>query len=125
VVGGTVHYWCLTLVCGSMVMLSVMRWPEDNHLLILGVLSFAAGAIGRAARRRHWRHWLRVHIIGMGVSYIVLLTAFYVDNGPHLPLWRQLPTVAYWIAPGLFGLPIMVYTLLRHPLVRSSLPISR
>jgi len=55
-------------------------------------------------------NWLRVHIIGMGVSYTVLLTAFYVDNGPHLPLWRQLPTVAYWIAPGLFGLPIMVFT---------------
>ena len=23
---------------------------------------------------------------GMGLSYILLLTAFYMDNGPHLPL---------------------------------------
>jgi hypothetical protein len=34
---------------------------------------------------------LSVHVTAMGVSYIVLLTAFYVDNGPHLPLWRSLP----------------------------------
>jgi hypothetical protein len=25
-------------------------------------------------------------VTGMGISYILLLTAFYVDNGPHLPL---------------------------------------
>jgi hypothetical protein len=58
----------------------------------------------------------------MGVSYIVLLTAFYVDNGPHLPLWRQLPAITYWVAPSLVGLPIMVYTLMRHPFVRRSGP---
>ena len=47
----------------------------------------------RAGRHpsRLWRGWLRLHIAGMAVSYILLLTAFYVDNGPHLPLWRSLP----------------------------------
>jgi hypothetical protein len=69
---GTVYYWCLALVCGSMAILSVMRWPEDNHLLMLGMLSFAAGATGRAARRGQWRHWLQVYITGMGVSYRVV-----------------------------------------------------
>ena len=44
-----------------------------------------AGAVGRLARRRLWRGWLRVHVTGMAISYILLLTAFYVDNGPHLP----------------------------------------
>jgi hypothetical protein len=110
VFAGTIYYWCLALVCGSMAILSVMRWPEDNHLLMLGILSFVAGAIGRAARRGQWPGWLQVHVTGMGVSYIMLLTAFYVDNGPHLPVWRQVPAIAYWVAPGLVGLPIMVYT---------------
>jgi len=31
----------------------------------------------------------------MGVSYIVLLTAFYVDNGKSLPLWKELPPISY------------------------------
>jgi len=25
----------------------------------------------------------------LGVSYVALLTAFYVENGPHLPLWDR------------------------------------
>ena len=57
---------------------------------------------------------------GMGLSYILLLTAFYVDNGPHLPLWRHLPPLAFWVLPGLVGLPILFWALVRHPLVRNS-----
>jgi hypothetical protein len=44
----------------------------------------------------------------MGLSYIALLTAFYVDNGPHLPLWNRLPTLAFWLLPSLVGLPILL-----------------
>jgi hypothetical protein len=55
----------------------------------------------------------------MGLSYIVLLTAFYVDNGESLPVWRDLPAIAYWLAPGLVGLPILGWSLLRHPLART------
>ena len=115
---GTIYYWSLVVVFLSMTGMSIMRWPTDTHLFVLGILSFAAGAIGRLARRRErWRGWLRIHIAGMGFSYILLLTAFYVDNGPHLPLWRSLPTLAYWLGPSLVGLPILGRVLLRHPLV--------
>lgn len=117
---GTIYYWCLASVFASMAVLSVMRWPEDTRLLILGVLSFAAAMIGRAARRGVWRRWVEWHAIGMGLSYILLLTAFYVDNGPHLPLWRHLPTFAYWFGPSFVGLPILLYVLARHPLARRS-----
>jgi hypothetical protein len=53
---------------------------------------------------------------GMGLSYILMLTAFYVDNGKNLPLWRELPQWAFWMLPAGIGLPVMVYALLRHPL---------
>jgi rsbT co-antagonist protein RsbR len=33
----------------------------------------------------------------MGASYILMLTAFYVDNGPNLPLWSELPWLAFWV----------------------------
>jgi hypothetical protein len=49
-----------------------------------------------------------------------LLTAFYVDNGKQLPLWRNLPHWTYWTLPALVGLPIVVWALLYHPLMRRS-----
>jgi hypothetical protein len=43
----------------------------------------------------------------MSASYILLLTAFYVDNGKHLPVWRSLPHLAYWLLPSAVGLPLV------------------
>jgi hypothetical protein len=56
----------------------------------------------------------------MGVSYTLMLTAFYVDNGKNLPVWRDLPSIAYWLGPSLVGLPILLFVLSRHPVVRAS-----
>jgi hypothetical protein len=98
--------------------LSVVRWDENYHLFILGVLAFAAASLGRTARHRRWPGWLKLHILGMCSSYVFMLTAFYVDNGKNLPLWRELPQWAFWVLPGLIGIPIIIHTLLRHPLLR-------
>lgn len=120
---GRVYYWSLTAVFLSMAALSILRWPADTHLFVLGVLSFGAGVVGRMAKRRLWRGSLRIHVTGMALSYIVLLTAFYVDNGPHLPIWRSLPPLAYWLLPSILGFPILIWALTRHPLVvRPSVP---
>ena len=93
--------------------LSAVRWSEDYHLFVLGALAFVAAFMGRRAVRRQQ---IRLHLLGMGSSYILLLTAFYVDNGAHLPLWRELPTQAYWLLPAAIGLPLIMITLRRHPL---------
>jgi len=116
---GTAYYWSLVVVFLTMAALSILRWPANTHLFVLGILSFSAGVIGRIARRRLWPGWLQVHVTGMAVSYILLLTAFYVDNGPHLPLWRSLPLLAHWLLPSLVGAPILVWALRRHPLILS------
>ncbi len=115
---GTIYFWFLLAVFASATALSVVRWAEDYHLFILGALAFAAASLGRLARRQRWRGWVRLHILGMGLSYILLLTAFYVDNGPNLPLWRELPHWAFWVLPGAIGIPIIARALLWHPLVR-------
>ena len=77
---GTIYFWCLLGVFATMSALSFMRWADDYHLFILGALSFASAYFGRTALRRHWRQWPRLHLIGMGASYVLLLTAFYVDE---------------------------------------------
>jgi hypothetical protein len=115
---GTIYFWCLAFVCASSSALSLARWAEDYHLFLLGALAFVSAFFGRSAMQRRWPGWVRHHIVGMGASYILLLTAFYVDNGESLPGWRELPAIAYWIVPGVVGVPIIVWALLRHPLTR-------
>ena len=48
---GSVYYWSLLVVFITSTVLSVLRWDEDYHLFILGVLSFVAASMGRIARR--------------------------------------------------------------------------
>jgi hypothetical protein len=115
---GTIYYWCLAIVVATATGLSVVRWADNYHLFALGALSLAAATVARTALRQRWRNWVRLHITGMGLSYILMLTAFYVDNGKNLPLWRELPQWAFWVLPTLFGLPIVIHAILRHPLVR-------
>lgn len=113
---GTLYYRGLLIVSVTMAGLAAVRWAEDYHLFVLGTLAFAAAVTARrAVRRQH----VRLHLIGMGSSYILLLTAFYVDNGAHLPVWRHLPPLAYWLVPSAVGLPIIGVTLRRHPLAQA------
>lgn len=111
---GTIYYWFLSAVFASATVLAVMRWAEDYHLFILGALSFGAASLGRAARRGRWQGWVNVHITGMGFSYVVLLTAFYVDNGKSLPLWKEVPHVTYWLLPSAVGVPLIVRALVQY-----------
>jgi len=108
----------LALVVASATGLSVVRWAENYHLFFLGALSLIAATVARTALRQRWHNWVRLHITGMGLSYILMLTAFYVDNGKNLPLWRELPQWTFWVLPSMLGAPIIIYTLLRHPLAR-------
>jgi hypothetical protein len=117
---GTLYDWFLAVVFVTATALSAMRWAEDYHLFILGVLSFGAATLGREARRRRWRNWLTTHISSMGTSYVVLLTAFYVDNGKNLPIWRDIPSLTYWLVPSAVGLPLIAWALTQHPLIRQS-----
>src|SRR5258708_33101126 len=119
---GTIYFWCLAGVSLTSASLAVVRWAEDYHLFILGALSFAAAYLGRQARRQRWRNWAGLHISGMAASYILLLTAFYVDNGKSLPLWKALPSIAYWLLPAAVGGPLIIRAVLWHPLARRPNP---
>jgi hypothetical protein len=115
---GTLYYWCLAVVVASATALSVVRWAENYHLFFLGALSLTAASMARTAVRQRWRNCVAFHITGMGVSYILMLTAFYVDNGKHLPLWKELPQIAFWLLPAGLGTPLILYAWLKHPLAR-------
>ena len=111
---GSVYFWALVVVVSTMGVLTVARWPANNHLGALGVLSMISALAGRRARRQHRSMWQRVHIPSMGLSYIFMLTAFYVDNGPHLPIWNRLPEWSFWVLPAMVGIPLIGWALSRH-----------
>jgi hypothetical protein len=108
---GLAYLGALAVTCLSGIGLALSRWPRFPHLLVLGLLAAGLASAGYAARHRLTPV---AHLLGMGTSYVVMLTAFYVDNGPRLPLWRLLPPVAFWILPSLGALPLLVRAVRRH-----------
>jgi hypothetical protein len=59
------------------------------------------------------------HGASMAGSYVALLTGFYVDNGPQLPVWDRLPHVAYWLLPAVVAVPLTWRALVRNGAVRA------
>jgi uncharacterized membrane protein len=116
---GLLYFWLMCAVFATATVLAVMRWAHDWHLFVLGTIAFVLATMGKVAAHRSAPARFRAHASMMGASYIVLLTAFYVDNGKNLPLWRDLPPIAYWTLPALVGVPIILRVLSRHPLTRS------
>lgn len=117
---GAVYYRAIAVVSATAMAMAVIRPARDWYLALLGALAFALAAAGRDCRRhpgrRSWRRWPghTPHILAMGGSYTVLLTAFYVDNGKNLPLWDRLPAAAYWALPALVAAPLIARSAARH-----------
>jgi hypothetical protein len=103
---GRWYYRAIAVLFATATILAAMRWRQDYYLFIIGAVAFAAATVGYLHRRRH-RPGDAGHIAGMGISYVAMLTAFYVDNGPHLPLWDRLPTLTFWLLPSAVGAPII------------------
>jgi hypothetical protein len=123
-----VYLYALGVVAGTALVLAVLCWPHDVHLLTLGLVAFVLGLVGYRARRRRRPGWVRWHIVGMGGSYVVLLTAFYVDNGPQLSGWKLLPGWPFWVLPTLVGAPLIARALITYRAmgtVRSAGPARR
>jgi uncharacterized membrane protein len=113
---GTLYYWTLAVVCASAFVLAMLRWTHDRVLFALAIVSFAAATWARwAVRRRR----LKTHVATIAASYVVMLIAFYVDNGPNLPIWRDLPAIAYWLLPIAIGLPLTARAIRTHPLINA------
>jgi hypothetical protein len=118
---GRWYYRAITVVFATATVLAAMRWRQDHYLFLLGAVAFTAATIGYQHRRRH-RPGDTGHIAGMGIAYVAMLTAFYVDNGPHLPLWDRLPAFTFWLLPTVIGAPIIIRAVIRARAHRARLP---
>lgn len=119
---GTRYLWAYTVVFLTATILSVQRWQADAYLFGLAVLGYGFALGGYSARRFRLSLWLRnvlgeywviAHLVGMIGSYVVLWTAFYVDNAHLIPDLNRLPTVTFWVAPSLIAVPFLVRSIAR------------
>ncbi len=117
---GRYYFWLMTASFVTIIILSVMRWPHNIHLLTIGVLAFGCAYVGRRLIKTSIKRWSRWHTILMSMSYVFLLTGFYVDNGKNLPFWNLFPQWSFYFFPSVIGIPIIIRVLKTHPLNRVS-----
>jgi hypothetical protein len=119
---GKRYLWAYTVVFLTATILSVQHWPADAYLFGLALLGYSLALGGYSARRFRQKPWLRhllgewwviAHLSGMIASYVVLWTAFYVDNAHLIPGLNQLPTLTFWVAPTLIAVPFLVLSITR------------
>ena len=119
---GKVYLCTYTVVFLTATILSVQHWPADAYLFVLATLGYGLALCGYAARRFRQdprvrrlvgEQWVVVHIVGMIGSYVVLWTAFYVDNTHLIPGLKQLPPLTFWVLPTVIALPFLVVSLSR------------
>lgn len=113
---GKVYFWSMLSAFATVIILSILGWPDNIHLLSIGILAASSTYLGERLAKLHPRNWTRLHTIYMGLSYIFLLTGFYVDNGKNLPLWKVFPQWFFWVFPAFIGIPIIYKALKHHPL---------
>jgi hypothetical protein len=119
---GKRYLWAYTMVFLTATILSVQRWGADAYLFVLALLGYSFALGGYSARRFREAPWLRrvlgeywviAHLVGMIGSYVVLWTAFYVDNAHLFPGLNRLPTLTFWVAPSLIAVPFLVRSIAR------------
>jgi len=119
---GVRYLWAYTIVFLTAIILSVQHWPTDAYLVVLATIgySFALGGYGARrfrqkpmVRRMLGKQWISAHIFGMIGSYVVLWTAFYVDNARLFPGLKELPILTFWVLPTMIALPFLVVSLSR------------
>jgi hypothetical protein len=116
------YLWAYTVVFLTAIILSVQRLPTDAYLVVLATIGYGFALAGYGARRIRQQpmvrrmlgnQWIVAHIVGMIWSYVVLWTAFYVDNAHLIPGLDALPTLTFWVLPTVIALPFLMLSLLR------------
>jgi hypothetical protein len=109
---GRRYYLAITVLSVTSVALAIMRWREDAYLLVIALIMFTAATIGARPRWRGRPGGPR-HIVAMNLSFVAMMTGFYVDNGPHLPLLDDLPVLVFWLIPPLAGITLTGWSIRR------------
>ena len=119
---GVRYLWAYTVVFLTAIILAVQHLPEDVYLVVLATIGYGFALAGYGVRRFRQQpvmsrvlgnQWIVAHIVGMIGSYIVLWTAFYVDNAHLIPGLKEFPRLTFWVLPTVIALPFLIVSLSR------------
>jgi hypothetical protein len=131
---GKCYLWAYAVVFLTAIILSVQRWPTDAYLFALATVGYGLALGGYGARRFRrkpflvcvlGKQWIVAHIVGVIGSYVVLWTAFYVDNAHLIPGLNRLPSLIFWVLPTALGIPFIVLSLSRFASKEGRHPFNR
>src|SRR5689334_13738320 len=54
---GSIYYRVLWIAFITATIIAVLRWKEDYHLFILGLISFCSAVIAKRAVKYKWQKW--------------------------------------------------------------------
>ncbi|GAA0793481.1 hypothetical protein [Spirilliplanes yamanashiensis] len=111
---GTAFLTAVAVIVATATVMAAIRWQHNRHLLAVAAVTAALAATGWTARRRRWQRWMLWHGVAMSGAFVAVLTGFYVDNGPQLPVWNRLPPLAFWFLPAAVGVPLTWRALVRN-----------
>jgi hypothetical protein len=119
---GIRHVRAYTVAFLTANILSVQRWEADAYLFVLATIGYGFALGDYAARRFQGepmvrrlagKQWVVAHLVGVIGSYVVLWTAFFVDNAHLIPGLNELPSLTFWVLPTMIALPFLVLSLSR------------
>ena len=64
---GKVYFWSMTSAFVTVVILSIMRWPHNNHLLLIGSFALGLTLAGYRLSKLKKKNWTRLHTILYGI----------------------------------------------------------
>ena len=111
---GIRYVWAYTVVFLTATVLSVQHWEADAYLFVLATLGYGFALGGYGAQRFRQEPLMRrvfgkkrvvAYLVGVIGSYVVLWTAFFVDNAHPIPALNQIPPLAFWVLPTVIALP--------------------
>ncbi|SFL23127.1 hypothetical protein SAMN03159341_104145 [Paenibacillus sp. 1_12] len=105
---GEIYHGAFVAIFITSVAMGIMHWSQSAYLLFIGIFSYSIALYGYLSKKLRWNNWLGKHIGGMLGSYIAIITAVLVVNGPNIPLIKQLPTLLLWFLPTIIGTPIII-----------------
>lgn len=113
-VTGEVYHASYVLILITSVIMAILHWEQSAFLLYIAIFSYGLALFGYVARKRQRPGWLGRHISGMGGSYIGVITAVLVVNGPNLPGLSALLPLLLWFLPTIVGSPLIGRTIARR-----------
>ncbi len=107
---GEIYHGAYAAIFVTSVWMAILHWEQSAYLFYIAIFSYGLALFGYLARKRRWPNWIGKHIGGMLGSYIGVITAVLVVNGPKIPLLDEVPVLLLWFLPTIIGTPLIFMT---------------